>query len=119
MSVKEMTSRMDWLNRTANAARTDSHQEAVDYLAAELHTIKGNAITAIPELAEKLGASLIVMGTAARTGVPGVLLGNTSEKVLARSDSSFLIVKKPDSASAKETRDEMAQQLHEPQRMQA
>ena len=55
MTVREMTSRMDWLARTANHAETDSHRAAVDYLAADLHTIKGNPIVAVPELAEKLG----------------------------------------------------------------
>ncbi len=39
---------------------------------------------AISELAKKQDIDLIVMGTIARTGVVGALMGNTAEQVLER-----------------------------------
>jgi nucleotide-binding universal stress UspA family protein len=47
----------------------------------------------IKRLATKLKADLIAMGTVGRSGIQGVLLGNTAEKVLATCDASILTVK--------------------------
>ena len=47
----------------------------------------------IPELAAKLEVGLIVMGTVSRTGVDGLLIGNTAEKILRQVDCSVLAVK--------------------------
>lgn len=57
--------------------------------------IRGNARDAIPEHARLMRADLLVMGTIARTGVPGLLIGNTAEDVLHRVDCSVLTVKPP------------------------
>jgi len=48
---------------------------------------------AIPDLAASLRIELIVMGTVCRTGIPGVLIGNTAESVLGQVDCSVLAVK--------------------------
>ncbi|MGF1462435.1 MAG: universal stress protein, partial [Maricaulaceae bacterium] len=57
--------------------------------------LRGVARDAIPEHARRVGADLLVMGTIARTGVPGLLIGNTAEDVLHRADCSVLTVKPP------------------------
>ena len=49
----------------------------------------------IPRLASKLQADLIVMGTVARTGIPGLFIGNTAETILGRVECSVLAVKPP------------------------
>ena len=51
---------------------------------------------AISELAKKQGIDLIVMGTIARTGVVGALMGNTAEQVLDRATCSVLTIKPND-----------------------
>lgn len=51
---------------------------------------------AISELARKLDVDLIVMGTIARTGVVGALMGNTAEQVLDRATCSVLTIKPND-----------------------
>ncbi len=58
-----------------------------------VHVIKGNAKLAIPEQAKLLGAALIVMGTVARTGIPGFFIGNTAETILNNIDCSVLALK--------------------------
>ena len=51
---------------------------------------------AISELARKQDIDLIVMGTIARTGVVGALMGNTAEQVLDRATCSVLTIKPDD-----------------------
>jgi universal stress protein E len=59
----------------------------------EAYLLKGEAGVLIPELAQAKAVDLIVMGTVSRTGVAGLLIGNTAEKVLRRVDCSVLTVK--------------------------
>lgn len=68
-------------------------KEVSDYIKPQIHLIKGNARDKIPELAKKEQVDLILMGTLARTGVPGFFMGNTSETILNQIDCSILAVK--------------------------
>lgn len=51
---------------------------------------------AISELAKQQDIDLVVMGTIARTGVAGALLGNTAERVLDQVECSVLTIKPDD-----------------------
>ena len=62
-------------------------------LAFKTHLLKGDASEVISKLAHKKGIDLIVMGTVARTGIPGFFIGNTAEKILTKVDCSVLTVK--------------------------
>ena len=53
----------------------------------------------IRRLARKLKVDLIALGTVGRSGIQGVLLGNTAEKVLTTCDASILTVKPADFVS--------------------
>ncbi len=68
-------------------------QDAVDYIRPQLHLLKGSVRRVIPELAKRLKIDCIVMGTVARTGVPGFIMGNTAETILQQIDCSVLAVK--------------------------
>ncbi len=57
-----------------------------------LHIMKGLPRNVIPKQAEAVKAGLVVMGTAARSGTQGVLIGNTAEKVLDKLDADVLSV---------------------------
>jgi nucleotide-binding universal stress UspA family protein len=57
------------------------------------HILKGEPDRLIPEMSEKLAADVVVMGTVARTGLDGVLIGNTAENVLQQIGRSVLAVK--------------------------
>jgi nucleotide-binding universal stress UspA family protein len=69
--------------------------DALEYLDQKTHLVKGSARDEIPALAERLDADLIVMGTVARTGVLGFIMGNTAETILNRIDCSVLALKPP------------------------
>jgi len=59
----------------------------------QLHLLKGDASTVIPQLVTKLGIDVLVMGTVCRTGIPGFVIGNTAERVLDAVDCSVFTVK--------------------------
>ena len=59
------------------------------------HLKRGIARSVIPEHVRNLGADTLVIGTIARTGVPGFFIGNTAEDVLNSVDCSVVTVKPP------------------------
>ena len=65
------------------------------YLKPETHLLKGYAGEDIPVLAREVKADLVVMGTIARTGISGFIMGNTAETILNRLDCSVLAIKPP------------------------
>lgn len=67
--------------------------EAYDYLSPRFHLQQGSAIKVIPETAKLLKADLVVMGTVARTGISGLLIGNTAETILEQLRCSVLAIK--------------------------
>lgn len=67
--------------------------EATRFLKPNAHLVKGWAHKEIPALVRQLGADLVVMGTVARTGISGLLIGNTAEMILTQIDCSVLAIK--------------------------
>lgn len=65
----------------------------LDEIANRVHLLKGDPGDVISELARKSRTELVVMGTVARTGISGFLIGNTAEKTLSKLDCSVLTVK--------------------------
>jgi universal stress protein E len=57
------------------------------------HLIKGSAKQCIPDFVRENNIDVVVMGTVARTGIPGLLIGNTAETILQLIDSSVITVK--------------------------
>ena len=58
-----------------------------------IHLIEGDAQEIIQEQLHQLEADVLVMGTVARTGLPGLLIGNKAEEVLSNVQSTVLAVK--------------------------
>ena len=75
--------------------QTTSNMKAEEMarLKLQTHLVKGTARTLIPTLAEKLAADVLILGTVARTGIPGFVIGNTAEEILNRIDCSVLAIK--------------------------
>lgn len=70
-------------------------QDTMEYIKPQVHIIKGEAHKVIPNLAQEMKADLVVMGTVARTGIPGLIMGNTAETILNNIGCSVLAVKPP------------------------
>lgn len=62
---------------------------------AEPHLVKGRPASIIPEMIRDLSISTLVIGTVARAGVPGMLVGNTAENLLSQVRCSVLAIKPP------------------------
>ena len=84
---------LQWLNGLRDDLATWVGKDALDYVKPQMHLLKGNAKDEIPRLAGELQVDLIVMGTLARAGIPGFIMGNTAETILNRIDCSVLAVK--------------------------
>ena len=84
-----------WLEAFVRENGNTATRDALDYLKPRLHLIKGEARREIPALAKALHIDCIVMGTVARTGVSGFIMGNTAETILGQIDCSILAIKPP------------------------
>jgi len=87
-----------------------AHREGLDRLVAEARAsmapaervellprlVQGTPSAVVPEQARLLCADTLVMGTVARVGIPGLLIGNTAEDTLNQVTCSVLTVKPPD-----------------------
>jgi universal stress protein E len=68
-------------------------EKAFAYLSPHFHLIHGAAPEAIPAMAARLQADLVVMGTLGRSGIAGLIIGNTAEAVLEQLQCAVLAVK--------------------------
>lgn len=64
-----------------------------------LHLSWGTPWQEVARLAQHLNVDLIALGTVGRSGIKGVLLGNTAERILTTCDCSLLTVKPEDFVS--------------------
>ncbi len=87
---QEVKKRHAAFGRQIHSLLGDKEQE---YLHLKVHMLEGHADQVIPQFAQEIGADLVVMGTVARTGLPGFLMGNTAEGILNQLDCSVLAIK--------------------------
>lgn len=59
----------------------------------QMHIKEGPADVLIPEMARELDAVVTIIGTVARTGLSGALIGNTAEVVLDAVETDVLVLK--------------------------
>jgi len=84
------------IKETSNAVLGDTGLSVTED---RIHLAIGSATTVVPALIEDRGLDLIVMGTHARDGISGWLVGNTVEKVMPRVDCGVVVVKPDDFVS--------------------
>jgi len=85
--------RINKLNLLLKEAETKLGSDAVDYLKPKVELLKGKPETEIPKFTDEINASLVVMGTVGRTGLPGLFMGNTAEEILNQLNCSLLAIK--------------------------
>lgn len=59
----------------------------------QIHMEKGLPEEAIPSFVENCDIDILVMGTVARTGISGFIIGNTAENILQKTNCSLLALK--------------------------
>ena len=92
---KERTLHQNGLNTQAEMLQNLIGKDFYDRLSPRLHLPNGPAQKMIASSATELKADLVVMGTVARTGIPGFIIGNTAEGILDQLDCSVIAVKPP------------------------
>ncbi|RLA29382.1 MAG: universal stress protein, UspA [Gammaproteobacteria bacterium] len=93
MVEEEENERRQWLQELLDQHGVTAGKDAIDYLKPKFHLLEGQARDVVPIKVRELNADLIVMGTVARTGIPGFLMGNTAESILNQIDCSVLAIK--------------------------
>lgn len=87
----------DMLKDKQDRARADFQnllaRHNLDSESTHTHLIKGSPGYAVPEFVLQQQADLLVMGTVCRTGIEGLLIGNTAETILNDVNSSVLALK--------------------------
>ncbi|MEO1040245.1 MAG: universal stress protein [Pseudomonadota bacterium] len=83
------------LERFMNEARRRMDDLGLDHIRLHARVGRGDPREVIPSEVHAVQAELLVMGTIARTGVPGFIIGNTAEDVLNSVDCSVVTVKPP------------------------
>ncbi|MGE0593960.1 MAG: universal stress protein [Vicinamibacterales bacterium] len=91
--VAGYTSAQRGLAEEALSAFMASFDESVRALDTVL--LEGEPWDVIPEFVASHGIDVVVMGTVARTGLSGLVVGNTAERVLERLQGSVVAVKPP------------------------
>ena len=64
-----------------------------DYINPKIHLLQGDPIKIIPKVAQTVEVELVVIASNARTGIPGLIIGNTAETVLQQLQCSVLVIK--------------------------
>lgn len=59
------------------------------------HLVHGRPATVIADIVDKVSPGVVVMGTLARAGLPGLIIGNTAERLLGDLQASLIAVKPP------------------------
>jgi nucleotide-binding universal stress UspA family protein len=92
----EFVAYVETARRTAEEAMgtfAKAHADRLNDVRVQL--VHGEPERALSEFIDRNGIDLVVMGTAARSGIRGLLMGNTAERVLQRLRGSVLAVKPP------------------------
>lgn len=93
MADAEHRDRQYRMNALLDALKGRMGEETYHYLSLRSHIVPGIPGRELPKMAETIKADLVVMGTVARTGIAGVIIGNTAETVLSQLNCSVLAIK--------------------------
>lgn len=95
----EYQSRRKKMNVLMEKLEIEMGAKSFDFLSPRTHLVEGPPGREIPLLAESVDADLVVMGTVGRSGITGVVIGNTAETVLSQLQCSVLAIKPKDFVS--------------------
>jgi nucleotide-binding universal stress UspA family protein len=88
---EQLLSRNELLHRKPVESLLDRYM--LDDLQHHVHMVRGSPDSLLPQMADEKEIDLIVMGTIGRTGIAGLLIGDTAEFVLRQVECSVLTVK--------------------------
>ncbi|MDJ0960219.1 MAG: universal stress protein [Acidimicrobiia bacterium] len=83
--------------RVANEKTFDQILDGIDItgMDPQLHLVEGRAADVINRVVDDVQPGVVVMGTLARAGLRGLIIGNTAERILGDLEASVIAVKPP------------------------
>lgn len=81
------------LDRLLNQVENELEPDVIDYLSPQRHLVRGYPRKEIAATAHSLDADVVVMGTVARLGVPGFIMGGTAEETIQKLKCAVVGVK--------------------------
>jgi len=87
--------------RAESSARTALIGENEVDIGTQLHVVEGDPLIRIPKVVTEQSIDLLIVGNLARCGLPGLVIGNTVERLLPRVECSVLAVPADASADGK------------------
>ncbi|TWT84031.1 Universal stress protein E [Planctomycetes bacterium CA13] len=84
----------EWLAALVNRFRDGLDDHYADRFKPNTKLLHGDPVQVIPEYVQQVNADLLTLGTRSRSGVTGMLVGNTAEAILTRVSCS-VVVQKP------------------------
>ena len=79
--------------KEATRERFEAFAARTGFPKARCHLVDSEPVFAIPHVARKIGADVVVMGAVSRSGLKRVFIGNTAERVLEALPCDVLVVK--------------------------
>lgn len=86
---------------------TEQHELACEQLARRyniaedhIHIAEGETLDVVTQIAKETAADLLVVGSVGRTGIAGVLIGNTAEQLVDKVPCDILVIKPQDGVPA-------------------
>lgn len=93
---RERQARERDLRDLGEALRARIGEEGYGFIAPTFRLLQGEPAESIAAAVRGVEADLVVMGTVSRTGIPGLIIGNTAETILGSLTSAVLAVKPDD-----------------------
>jgi nucleotide-binding universal stress UspA family protein len=93
MSSSELTAEREVVKNRHLHALKKIIEEATDAPQLKINQLEGFAFVKVPEFVAENNIDLVIMGTVARTGIAGFIIGNTAENILQSITCSLFAVK--------------------------
>jgi len=90
---KARSKRQQWLDSLIDSYRAGLDEESSARFSPRLELLRGDPRVVIPSRVNELEADILSLGTVARRGLSGLLIGNTSEEILDRVDCTVVLNK--------------------------
>ncbi len=81
------------MDRLLEALASELESGVMDYLQPQQHIVHGYPRREIASTATKIGADVLVLGTVARLGVPGFIMGGTAEDTIHQINCALVGIK--------------------------
>ena len=90
---KARQKRQQWLDDRIERYRSQLDEMTAARFSPNIELVRGDPRVVIPDRVDKLEADYLILGTVARRGLSGLLVGNTSEEILDRVDCTVVVHK--------------------------